>query len=70
MALVEVMQLYVPEHVNFALFTNCQRGIVFLWVLQILLIFVVGTIRLIAGWLETEGEEYAEGKEKPAADSS
>ena len=70
MATVEVMQLYIPEHVAFWIFTNCQRGVVFLWVLQILITFVVGTIRLIAGWLETEGEEYAEGKEKPAAESS
>ena len=46
-----------------------------MWMLHILLAFIVGTIKLIAGWMETEGEEYAEGenkesKEKNAAESS
>ena len=59
MATADFMYLGVPGHVNFWMFTNVQRGIVFMWLLQILITFIVGVIRLIAGWMELEGEEYA-----------
>lgn len=64
MATNDVMLLGVPDHAAFWVFTNVQRGIVFMWFLHIFLVFVVGTIKLIAGWIEHDGEEYAEGKEK------
>lgn len=60
--MAEEMILFVPSNVNFWQFTDVQRGIIFMWFLHLFLSFIIGTIRLIAGWMEVEGEEYAEGK--------
>lgn len=50
------MFLYIPATSGFWKLTNVQRGIVFMWFLMLLLCFVVGTIKLIAGWTEMKGE--------------
>lgn len=50
--------LGVIKDTNLWQFTDVQRGIYFLWFVVLFFVGVIGIIRLIAGWMEVEGEQY------------
>lgn len=66
------VQITVPNTVNLSMYTDVQRGTVFMTLLTIIVIFIGVVVRIVANKLDpTDGAEYEDKGEdkKPPAES-
>ena len=61
------VQITIPGHVNLSMFTDVQRGTVFMVLLTIIVIFIGVVVRIVANKLDpSDGAEYEDKADKGA----
>lgn len=51
-------------NISLEVFTNVQRGIIFMWCFFSFFLFIITGVRLVAGSIDSEESKYKEGEEK------